>query len=47
MAKKQAAKGILGFLKNLKPKPKPKTRGRPPKKNKRHTRRNIWPSAFW
>jgi len=32
MAKKQAAKGILGFLKNLKPKPKPKTRGRPPKK---------------
>ena len=28
MARKQAAKGILGFLKNLKPKPKPKARSK-------------------
>ena len=28
MARKQAAKGILGFLKNLKPKPKPKVRSK-------------------
>tara|TARA_A100001388_G_scaffold270083_1_gene247194 strand:- start:5173 stop:6075 length:903 start_codon:yes stop_codon:yes gene_type:complete len=41
--KKEAAKGILSFLNRLRPKPKPKKRGRPPKET---TKESVIPEEF-